>query len=113
MSNITSESVLAVMSRHIGRGRGITVQEIVWKIARKTERPALERQVRKVITELRLEGYHICSNPADGYFMASSDEELQAACDHLHNRAMKSLRQIAAMKKISMPNLFGQLKLLQ
>jgi hypothetical protein len=43
--------------------------------------------------------------------LAATEEELNRTCLYLHDRAMTSLRQVAAMKRVSLPDLRGQLRL--
>lgn len=111
MSTITHDSVLAVLARHIGSRRGVRADVLVREITGQSSTPADERELRTVITRLRENGHHICAHPGSGYFIAQTDSELDAACEFLYERAMTSLRQIAAMKRVSMPDLRGQLHL--
>jgi hypothetical protein len=67
--------------------------------------------VRKAIEELRREGHRICATPETGYFMAANDDELDRTCGFLYARAMTSLTQVAAMKRVALPDLRGQLRL--
>lgn len=97
--------VLGVLSRHIGRGNGISVREL----AKNTDlRP---RNIRLYITDLRDDGHAICGTPRDGYFIAETAEELNTTCEFLHNRALHSLALEAKLKKIPLPDLLGQLHL--
>lgn len=112
MAQITPEKVLAALSRHIGKHRGVRADQLVnevvdWRIPS----AACQRQLRNVITELRRQGHHICGHPSTGYYMAKDDDELTATCEFLLQRALTSLEQISAMKKIALPDLRGQLKL--
>lgn len=107
MSAPSASSVLAVLSRHIGRENGATAEQL----AREISEDVLTRQLREVVVQLRLEGHHVCATPENGYFLAANAEELDATCLFLHERAMTTLKQIAAMKRISLPDLRGQLHL--
>lgn len=112
MTQITESQVLTELSRHIGRDNGIHVQDLVRHITGHTQVTSmLERRVRQLVTDLRMEGYHICAHPARGYFMAQTPEELAETCEFLYDRAMTSLMQISRMKQISLPDLRGQLHL--
>lgn len=73
--------------------------------------PVSERLLRAHVNTLRNEGHHICAHPARGYFIAETAEELTNTCEYLYDRAMTSLQQIAAMRRVSLPDLRGQLKL--
>ncbi|WP_310614056.1 hypothetical protein [Limnohabitans sp.] len=112
MTHITSSQVLTELSHHIGRDNGIHVQDLVRRITCESKVNApLERRVRQLVAELRMEGHHICAHPARGYFMAATAEELADTCEFLYERAMTSLTQISRMKQISLPDLRGQLHL--
>ncbi len=109
-TQITKQSVLIAMARHIGRERGVTAARLVYEMLGRYNAEA-ERRLRKIVVELRLEGQHICGLPDSGYFMAETGDELAAGIRHLHDRAMTSLRQAYAMRGLAMPDLEGQLRL--
>lgn len=112
MLQITPAQVLTALSHHIGQANGIHVRELVQRITGQvfTTSP-MERKVRQIIVDLRMEGHHICAHPALGYFMAETPQELEQTIEFLYDRAMTSLAQIARMKKVSLPDLRGQLHL--
>jgi len=41
--------------------------------------------------------------------MAQTHEELEECCKYLHDRARTSLVQVAAMKRVSLPDLYNQM----
>lgn len=109
---ITPDLVLAVLQHHIGSDNGIHVRALVRKItglAAGTE--ALERKVREIVTDLRMDGQHVCGHPSTGYYIARTPQELEATCEFLFQRAMTGLAQISRMKNVSLPDLRGQLHL--
>lgn len=109
---ITASLVLGALGGHIGEKNGINADQLARKCTGADARRAgAERVVRKLIQELRNEGFHICGTPDAGYFIAANAEELDRTCSFLYSRAMASLQQIARMKKVSVPDLRGQLKL--
>jgi hypothetical protein len=109
---IRATFVLGVLGGHVGAKNGIHADQLVMKITGRPERdPFGERLLRKAIEELRGEGFHICGTPASGYYLAANDDELNRTCAFLYARAMASLTQVAKMKKVSLPDLRGQLKL--
>ena len=108
---INRNTVLQALSEHIGKEKGLKAKELVADITWEGSTAGGERKLRQVIEELRLEGQHICGTPKDGYFIAKVDAELNETCEFLHSRAMKTLTQIAKMKKVSVPDLRGQLGL--
>jgi hypothetical protein len=115
MSALKTSTVLSVLSRHIGRDNGATAEQLAREIASGSVPGqgyvVLTRQLREAVVQLRLEGHHVCATPENGYFLAANADELDATCLFLHERAMTSLKQVAAMKRISLPDLRGQLHL--
>lgn len=107
---MTKAELLQVLSRHIGEVSGVSAEQLCVAVCGE-HTPFIERRMRHLVTELRLEGYHVCAHPSSGYFMASTGEELDRCCAFLYDRAMASLQQIAAMKRVSLPDLRGQLRL--
>lgn len=111
MAKIDKDTVLAALSRHIGRANGITARDLVVKITGRADTPAATRRLRYVIEELREEGHHVCGHPSTGYYIAADDQDVLATCEFLYSRAMTSLRQICRMRRVSMPDIRGQLRL--
>lgn len=110
-ARVTPSTVLAALSRHIGQANGIHARDLARELAGADAGAAAERRLRQVITDLRLEGHHVCGTPETGYYLADTPEELDRTCLFLHDRAMASLKQIARMKRIALPDLRGQLHL--
>lgn len=111
MSSITSDHVLAVLSRHIGAEHGVGVRALAVAVVGPEADAADERRVRTAIVELRKAGHHVCAHPSTGYFMAAAEADLVRTCEYLLSRAMCSLEQVAAMRRESLPDLRGQLRL--
>ncbi|MEX0732871.1 MAG: hypothetical protein WED00_05820 [Aquisalimonadaceae bacterium] len=111
MSSITPDRVLAVLARHIGAERGVGVHALAVAVAGPDAEAADERLVRKAVVELRQAGHHVCAHPSTGYFIASTEADLLRTCEYLYSRAMCSLEQVAAMRRESLPDLRGQLRL--
>jgi hypothetical protein len=111
MKAINESSVLDALSRHIGSANGVTARDLVVEITGKADTPGATRRLRRVIESLREKGMHICGHPGSGYYMAADDRDVAATCEFLYSRAMTSLKQICRMKRISMPDIRGQLKL--
>lgn len=107
---ITRDDVLHILTKHIGSERGATATALVTEILGYST-PADERQLRHRIEELRREGQHICGLPGGGYYVARDEAELVRTCSYLFARAMTSLAQVAAMRRVSLPDLRGQLRL--
>lgn len=107
---ITPEAVLAALQQRVGKANGITATALVIYLADITS-AAAERKLRACIEQLRGQGHPICATPGDGYFMAANDGELAQTCEFLRGRALTSLRQENAMRRIALPELAGQLGL--
>ena len=108
---ITRHALLGALCMHIGRARGVTVTALAREVLGVEPSRGDERLVRRLVVELRLEGHHVCAHPASGYFIAETPAELDESIAFLRERALSSLQQIAAMKRVSVPDLWGQLHL--
>jgi len=101
----TSDQLLNLLSRHIGKGNGIGVRRLA-VLADTTE-----RNVRTLISGLRDEGHAICGTPKHGYYIAATPDELKDTCSFLRRRALHSLGLEAKLRNIPLPDLLGQLHL--
>lgn len=101
----TCHHLLAALSSHIGRDRGVTARYLAAQLG------VLDRQVRTLISEAREGGYGVCGTPRDGYYIAANAEELEETCQFLRNRAMHSLTLESRLRKLPLADLVGQLKL--
>lgn len=108
---MTKDDVLKALRGHIGRDNGQRADLLVMEITGGHTCAPCERRLRQIITELRMEGHHICAHPETGYFIARDEAELNATARFLYERAMCSLGQVAAMKRVSLPDLAGQLRI--
>lgn len=104
---MNATQLLNALSAHQGRENGISAKALADKLH------VPPRRLRTLISELREEGMAICGHPSSGYYMAVTPEELQASIAFLEHRAMHSLRMLSRMKKVSLPDLLGQLKLVE
>lgn len=102
---MNANQLLNVLADHQGREHGIRARDL----ASKCDMPT--RHLRRLVSALRDEGIAICGKPKTGYFMAVTPDELQDSCAYLEHRALHSLRLLSRMKKVSLPDLLGQLKL--
>lgn len=105
---LTPHAVRAAL--RMGSAHGQTAEQLVRVLLGKHS-AAAERQLRDVIVALRLAGHAICAEPTHGYYIAADSSELNRCCEFLLARSMTSLRQISAMKRVSLPDLRGQLGL--
>ena len=99
--------LLNALSAHQGRDRGIGAKALAIDVG------VNPRRLRKLISQVRDEGIAVCGQPSTGYFVPVTAEELQESCAFLEHRALHSLRLLSRMKKVSLPDLLGQLKLNQ
>lgn len=104
---MNATGMLNLLASHQGRERGISCEQLAKQAG------VTERQVRKLISQLREAGTAICAKPKTGYYLAVTPEELRESCVFLHTRAMHSLRRASQMQRISLPDLMGQLLLNQ
>ena len=94
-----------LLSHRIGKTSGIHLTGLI-------EAMLLNgRLIRKCIEALRMEGLHICGKPDTGYYIAATPDELEETINFLEKRAVKSFRQIAAMKKVGLQALYQQMSL--
>lgn len=108
---MTVAELLAALRNHIGRRRGVTASALCREVLGHEPTAGDERCMRHLVEELRRAGHHVCAHPRDGYFLADSPDELDETCAFLYARALASLSQVAAMKRVSVPDLRGQLRL--
>jgi len=103
--DVGRHELLAEMGKHVGAAKGVSAEYLAHALR------VNPRHIRVLVTELRLEGAHICGTPGEGYYMAESPEDLVTTCEWLKSRALKSLLLASRMTKVSIPDLFKQLKL--
>lgn len=112
---LTAERVLQVLSWHVGVDNGVPMNGLAdlcyGQAVPEPERPAAARYIRGLVETLREQGHPICAHPGDGYFLAANDAELNATCEFLYSRAMSSLKKVAAMKRVPLPDLRSQVGL--
>lgn len=101
----TPADLLDVLSAHIGRQKGVSVEHLADRLG------ITAREVRKLVSALRLQGYHVCGYPGTGYFIAANRNEMEATLAFLEDRAMHSLTLVSRMRNIAIPDLIGQLHL--
>ncbi len=70
-----------------------------------------ERAIRQAIKHLVTEhGVAIASGP-EGYYTPVTPEELARCCDYYHSYAMSCLTVESRLRKVSMPELLGQIRM--
>ena len=103
--NVNKDQLLTILSRHIGRGNGITALALAECL------DTYARQIRVLITELREDGVAVCGHPSTGYFIAGNAAELEETCQFLRGRAMHSLNLESRLRKVPLADLIGQMRL--
>lgn len=106
--SITTVDVVNALAQHLGRDKGISARLLASKLR---IRP---RTLRKLISLCReRDGAAICGHPVSGYYIAMTADDLDTTCRFLEQRALHSLRLLCRMRRTSMPDLVGQLRLNQ
>lgn len=109
---LTPAALLHALRGCVGEAHGATAEQLVTCVTGRTHaRPSELRHMRKIIEALRGAGHPVCAHPAHGYYLAANGPELERGCRFLRDRAMTSLRQESAMRRISLGDLIGQLRL--
>jgi hypothetical protein len=108
--------LLKVLGHHPGENRAIGAGQLYEAVYGKPWRDKIRdtRQLRQLITDLRNDGYPICSTSSaegGGYYLASAGSELDTHCRRLHSRAMKLLAMEARLRKVALPALVGQISM--
>jgi len=99
-----------VHGQRVGRANGLTAEALAQAITGRNA-PSDRRRLRQCVEELRKRGYPVGALPSHGYYIAATPADLDATCEYLYQRALTSLRQISALKRVAMPDLRGQLGL--
>ena len=105
-----------IMPHHIGRQRAIGMGELFEDVFGRPWQNRINdtRALRHLITEARREGDPICSDTSSsggGYFYAAASSELEEFCALFRRRAIRSLMTESRIRKISLPELLGQMQL--
>jgi len=106
--------LLRILYRHIGAGQKIGMGELYREVFGEEWHNRINdtRALRTLITELRHEGVPICSvasNNGGGYYLASAGSELTGYCERLRTQALKKLKLEAKIRRVSLPDLIGQM----
>lgn len=102
--------VFDALADHRGADRGISARQLVFQLLGHFSESG-ERHLRTVVEALRGEGLPVCAHPSHGYYIAENATEIDQTCLFLYHRAMTSLKQVAAMKRVALPDFRGQLQL--
>lgn len=106
-----------VMARHHGRGACISMTALVPAVMGgfiiPMRRYDQTRIVRSLVAALQEEGMPIVhkGGRGGGYYVAATDEELNAEADWFHKRALSSLHREAVLRRTSVRQVVQQIEL--
>ena len=108
--------VLSALASHIGSHNAVGMGELYETVYGEPWENRINdtRALRKVITDLRAEGVPVCSTASQaggGYYLAAAGSELSGYLRRSEIRALKILKRNAQIKKISLPDYLGQMRL--
>ena len=103
-----------IMLQHIGPSQKIGMGELYEQVFGRPWNNRINdtRQIRMLITQMKKEGQAVMSSSSPingGYWIAASGSELDAFVKKDKLRALKILSRISNMKKVSLPELMGQM----
>ncbi|MCE5212136.1 MAG: hypothetical protein LLG40_11325 [Deltaproteobacteria bacterium] len=110
------QRLLACLATHISAINAIAMTALYYQVF---DRPWEDhvnstRAIRHLITAMRNEGVPICSASSSnggGYYLAAAGSEMADFLRKTERRALRILKRNAAMKKTTLPNYLGQLKI--
>ena len=94
-----------IMQNHIGKANAIGGEDLARLIG------VDPRKLRYMTVSVIEEGIALCSHPANGYWIAENAAELEATCQFHRSRALHELAKEAKLRKLTLPDLLGQLHL--
>lgn len=94
-----------IMQNHIGKANAISGEDLARCLG------TSPREMRKMTDTVIAEGIALCSHPANGYWIAANPIELEATCQFHRSRALHELAKEAKLRKLTLPDLLGQLHL--
>ena len=110
------ELVIVLLSEYRGPGACIRMKDLLSQMGENVLPARVYDQtriIRSVVRQLREEGHSIAFRQGrdGGYFMARDADELQPTINTFHSRALASMAQEKALRKISLRDLFYQYEL--
>jgi hypothetical protein len=114
--NLYKARALHELAQHIGRERPIGMGLLYSRVFERpwSHRINDTRALRQLITRMRFEGIAICStsdHKQPGYYLAAAGTELEDYCRRFTRRALRSLAMVAKARRMSLPELLGQMQL--
>ena len=96
---------ITIMQNHIGKANAIGGEDLARLIG------VDPRKLRYMTVSVIEEGIALCSHPANGYWIAENATELEDTCQFHRSRALHELAKEAKLRKLTLPDLLGQLHL--
>lgn len=108
--------LLQVLAMHVGREHAIDMGDLYTRVFGRMVSHKINdsRDIRKLITALRRKGIPIGSTSkrdGGGYYLVRASSELDEYCSALRKRALRALVMEARLRKMSMPELLGQMQM--
>ncbi|MCZ2417452.1 MAG: hypothetical protein LC132_07890 [Burkholderiales bacterium] len=108
--------LLCEMTKHVGETNAISMAELYELVYDKpwANKISDTRYVRYLVTTLRDEGIAICStsNAAyGGYYLAAAGSEIHGYLRRMETRALKILKRVSTIKRLTLPEYLGQMHL--
>jgi len=108
--------LLSILTTHIGETNAISMAELYERVFDKKWHNKVNdtRKLRLLVNKMRSEGIAICSTTDQnngGYYLAAAGSEVNDYLRRLERRALKILWRISKIKKVSLPELLGQMRL--
>lgn len=108
--------LLTEMTKHVGEANAISMAEMYELVYGKAWKNKITdtRSIRFLITALRDEGVAICSTSDaayGGYYLAAAGSEIHDYLRRMERRALKILYRISKIKRITLPEYLGQMRL--
>ena len=107
---------LSALAVHIGEANAIGMAELYGLVYERPWENRINdtRSLRKLVTAMRDEGTPICSvstSNGGGYYLAAAGSEMVDYLRRGEHRALKILGRNARMKRITLPEYLGQMRL--
>ena len=110
--NSLEAAILMILDTHRGREQSIPRADLVKEVNQACLLfPVNERTIRQTIKHLVERHGAWIGSSSRGYFLIETTEELERACRYYHGYAMSLLHVEAKLRKVSLPDLIGQLSL--
>lgn len=96
---------ISTMQSHIGKENAIGGEDLALLLG------ISPRELRKMTGDAIDDGIALCSHPSNGYWIALNAIELEETCQFHRGRALHELAKEAKLRKLTLPDLLGQLHL--